>query len=365
MNLKLKQSQSPAKTIPPKNMTGYMKTHINMYFRSLYIVYFDYESTVKFTGYKPRPNSPVAQDPVQFTKELNSFYAWFDTLNFSTNCERWLETLQPPFPEDPAPFAEEEAWWQLSQCKLGKGPGPDNITGRVLKSCARELSPIIHRLFCKSYHTTTIPTLWKTATIIPIPKKPRPTEHYHYRPIALTCVLMKCLEKLTLKAIMSFATPQLDSLQIAYKARRETEDAVSYLLHTSLQHLDSQGHFARILFIDFSSVFSTIQRHLMIQKLHHLNIPVQLIHLIHNFLSNRPQALWVGSTTSPTLTTNTGAPQGCVLSPFLYTLYTRHGQTMARGPHPTRCVSLSSPREASHKSTPPMKLCPHVTLPTR
>lgn len=47
MNLKLKQSQSPAKTIPPKNMTGYMKTHINMYFRSLYIVYFGYESTVK------------------------------------------------------------------------------------------------------------------------------------------------------------------------------------------------------------------------------------------------------------------------------------------------------------------------------
>lgn len=186
-----------------------------------------------------------------------------------------METLQPLFPEDPAPFAEEEAWWQLSQCKLGKAPGPDNITGRLLKSCAQELSPIIHRLFCKSYHTTTIPTLWKTVTIIPIPKKPRRTEHYLDRPIALTCILMKCLEKLTLKAIMSFATPQLDSLQIAYKARRETEDAVGYLLHTSLQHLDSQGHFARILFNDFSSVFSTIQQHLMIQKLHHLNIPVK------------------------------------------------------------------------------------------
>ena len=60
----------------------------------------------------------------------------------------------------------------------------------------------------------------------------------------------------------------------------------------------------------------------MIRKLHHLNTPPRLIHLIHNFLSDRLQAVRVGTTTSPALTTNTGAPQGCVLSPFLYTLYT-------------------------------------------
>lgn len=60
----------------------------------------------------------------------------------------------------------------------------------------------------------------------------------------------------------------------------------------------------------------------MIQKLHHLNIPTWLIHLIHNFLSNRQQVVRLGSTTSPALTINTGAPQGCELSPFLYTLCT-------------------------------------------
>ncbi|KAK3510338.1 hypothetical protein QTP70_002816 [Hemibagrus guttatus] len=48
-----------------------------------------------------------------------------------------------------------------------------------------------------------------------------------------------------------------------------------------------------------------------------------------NFLSNRPQAVSIGSVTSDTIITNTGAPQGCVLSPFLYTLYTND------------CISLS------------------------
>ena len=127
---------------------------------------------------------------------------------------------------------------------------------------------------------------------MPVPKKPRPTEPNHYRPIALTSIIIKCLERLLLKIILP------------------------------LQHLDSPGNFARILFIDFSSAFDSLQKHLLIQKLHLFNIPPHLIHLTHNFLTDRLQAVRVGSTTSPVLTINTGVPQGCVLSPFLFILYT-------------------------------------------
>ena len=41
-----------------------------------------------------------------------------------------------------------------------------------------------------------------------------------------------------------------------------------------------------------------------------------------NFLSNRPQCVRVGDIKSPVLVSNTGAPQGCALSPFLYTFCT-------------------------------------------
>ena len=132
---------------------------------------------------------------------------------------------------------------------------------------------------------------------------------------------MKCFKKLLLRTILPSVKPHLDPLQFAYREKRGTEDAVACLLQPVLQHLDSSGNFAKILFVDFSSAFNTIQRHLLIQKLHHLNTPPILIHLLHNFLSDRRQAVRVGTTTSPTLTSNTGAPQGCVLSPFLYTLY--------------------------------------------
>jgi hypothetical protein len=86
--------------------------------------------------------------------------------------------------------------------------------------------------------------------------------------------------------------------------------------------METAGNYTRILFIDFSSAFNTIQRHVMIDKLQKLEVPAALVHWVFNFLSNRPQCVRVGDIKSPVLVSNTGAPQGCVLSSFLYTLYT-------------------------------------------
>jgi len=86
--------------------------------------------------------------------------------------------------------------------------------------------------------------------------------------------------------------------------------------------METAGNYAWILFIDFSSAFNTIQRHVIIDKVHKLQVPAALVHWVFNFLSNRPQCVRVGDIKSPVLVSNTGAPQGCVLSPFLYTLYT-------------------------------------------
>jgi len=112
------------------------------------------------------------------------------------------------------------------------------------------VSPVLHSLFKESLQTATVPALWKTATIIPVPKRSRPCELKHYRLVALTSIIAKCLEKMVLNSIIPVVSPQLDPYQFAYKAKRGT---VACLLHTLLQHLDSPGHHARVLFIDFSS----------------------------------------------------------------------------------------------------------------
>ncbi|KAK1791168.1 hypothetical protein P4O66_002196 [Electrophorus voltai] len=57
-------------------------------------------------------------------------------------------------------------------------------------------------------------------------------------------------------------------------------------------------------------------------QLEDLGLYPSLCAWISNFLKDRPQSVRVGNCVSSTLTLSTGAPQGCVLSPLLYSLYT-------------------------------------------
>ncbi len=59
----------------------------------------------------------------------------------------------------------------------------------------------------------------------------------------------------------------LDSLHFAYQARRGVEDASSTLLNMIMKHLEGRKTHVRLLFVDFSSVFNTIQPHVLVNKL--------------------------------------------------------------------------------------------------
>ena len=76
-----------------------------------------------------------------------------------------------------------------------------------------------------------------------------------------------------------------------------------------------------MLFI-YSSAFNTIIPSILDSKLEGLGLNANLCSWILNFLSERRQVVRMGETTSTPLTLSTGAPQGCVLSPLLYSLYT-------------------------------------------
>ncbi len=93
-------------------------------------------------------------------------------------------------------------------------------------------------------------------------------------------------------------------------------------LHFILQHLDKPGTYVRILFVDFSSAFNPIIPSLLQPKLTQLSVPTSICKWITNFLTDRQQLVRLGKFSFSTSTISTGAPQGCVLSPLLFSLNT-------------------------------------------
>ncbi|KAF7641196.1 hypothetical protein LDENG_00289540, partial [Lucifuga dentata] len=107
----------------------------------------------------------------------------------------------------------------------------------------------------------------------------------------MTSVLLKSFKRLVLSHLKAITDPLLDPLQFAYRAIRSVDDAVNMALHFILQHLDSSGTYARILFVDFSSAFNTIIPILLQDKLSQLNVPDSTCRWITDFLSDRRQCV--------------------------------------------------------------------------
>ena len=76
------------------------------------------------------------------------------------------------------------------------------------------------------------------------------------------------------------------------------------------------------MFFDFSSAFNTIQPHLLVQKLLNMKLPSSVISWIFDYLTSRLQYVRLNGLLSSAISTNTGEPQGTVLAPFLFALYT-------------------------------------------
>ena len=142
----------------------------------------------------------------------------------------------------------------------------------------------------------------------------------------MTSVVMKAAERIILKVIKSFTAPFSDPLQFAYSAKRSTEDALLFSLEKLYSHLErsKSGNMARILYFDFSSAFNTLQPSILGKKLLNNNVPSDCILWVLDYLIQRSQFVYLRSsgTRSSIIYTNTGAPQGTVLAPYLFTLYT-------------------------------------------
>ncbi|TKS64906.1 N-lysine methyltransferase KMT5A [Collichthys lucidus] len=255
----------------------------------------------QLTDYKT--NRGAAEGDLALAEELNVFFARFEVT---------APDVPPPHhtahSSTTLTLVEQEVRRTLRAVNPRKAAGPDGVPGRVLRECADQLAGVFTRIFNRSLAQSSVPPCLKSSTIVPLPKKPHITSLNDYRPVALTPVVMKCFEKRVRSHITAALPPTHDSNQFAYRANRSTGDAVATALHAALSHLEQQGSYVRMLFVDYSSAFNTILPHKLVVKLRDLGLPEATCRWISSFLSGRRQR--VSQHTSTALSLSTGSPQG-------------------------------------------------------
>ena len=184
---------------------------------------------------------------------------------------------------------------------------------------APRLSVMFRRLVCLG----SFPACWRQTNVTPIPKGPQSSSVANYRPISTTSVLSKVFERLVSVRLGRFMerSGEIRTTQFAYRKGLGTCDTLLCVSHTLQSALES-GQDARIVQIDFSAAFDRVNHLGILYKLCSVDIGGFVLSILTQFLSNRSQQVMVDGCRSKLINVVSGVPQGSVLGPLLFLLYT-------------------------------------------
>jgi len=213
--------------------------------------------------------------------------------------------------EADAPFTRHEL---LAAIKTSKStaPGDDGITYDIIRLLAKVQvqgrNPLLD-LFNLTYSTGILPTSWKQATIIPIPKPGCPDE---FRPISLTSCLSKTCERILLNRLLHQIKDQIHPSVFGFQKGKGTQMCLAQYLNGS----NAQSSY----FIDFKGAFDRASPTAILHELTLLGVKGKLLLWIKDYLSLRRARVCYQGTYSNYGELELGTPQGGVLSPSLFNI---------------------------------------------
>ena len=207
---------------------------------------------------------------------------------------------------------------KLSRIKVHKSPGPDDIPNWVLRDFAFAVSEPICHIFNSSISAGCVPSLWKRANVVPIPKsRPPKSVQDDLRPISLTPTLSKILESLVGRWILSKIADKFDVRQFGALRGRSTTHALIDITHMWHKALDDRNSI-RALFVDYSKAFDHVDHSTVLRKMAALDIHPCLLKWMHSFLLDRQQRVKIGNCYSDWITLTGGMPQGTWFGPYVF-----------------------------------------------
>ncbi|GFV28938.1 probable RNA-directed DNA polymerase from transposon BS [Trichonephila clavipes] len=219
-------------------------------------------------------------------------------------------------------FSISELREAVGHIRCAKSPGPDNFHPEFLKHLGCNALSVLLTLYNHSWKYG-VPAIWKKAIVVPIPKKNKPLDDLNsYRPISLTSILSKVMERMITSRLDWYLETNnlLTSSQADFRKCQSTNQQVVFLGQSIKDALD-QRYSALALFVDFEAAFDKVWRLKCIQKLQTLGVCNNMLMWIRNFISQRFSAVRFGNAISSFTQSETGLPQGTVISPILFNIF--------------------------------------------
>lgn len=204
-----------------------------------------------------------------------------------------------------------------------KARGVDGFDIKLISLLVPHLTPHITFLINRCLSSGTFPSLWKKANVVPIPKTNQAVNPCDYRPISILCPMSKILEKIVADQL-SYHFNANRILPINQSAYRQGYSTTTALLSVSDDLLKAQdvGQSSCLVLLDYSKAFDTLCHGILLKKLKFFGLGDMATNFMNSYLSNRQQRVILDNKASNFLSTCKGVPQGSVLGPLLFSVYT-------------------------------------------
>lgn len=277
-------------------------------------------------------NNDDINDPKQKADVFNDFF-----INIEQNITKKIHTLpkkylNPPLPEKELPqclylnpITENELILYINKLKNDASPGPDGIKAETIKYIHKfTLKPLCY-IINLVFSTSKIPTKWKESVVIPIHKNGPKNTPTNYRPISLINNYAKIFEQSLKRRLVDFLDKYnlISNNQFGFRDNLSTENAIFNLTEKIITGQNNNKKCLAV-FLDLTKAFDLVKHSHLIDILSKLGIKGIVKQLFIDYLTDRKQRVKIDDVLSDNLEIKRGVPQGTIMGPILFILYTNH-----------------------------------------
>ena len=220
---------------------------------------------------------------------------------------------------------ESEIIKSLAKLSNSTSFGIDGIDALALKAAAPTLIKPLKHLVNVSLKSNIFANKWKLAKTIPLLKSSElnKMEVSSYRPVAILPTVSKIVERSAQNQLLTFleTSNQLNPSSHAYRTGLSTTTSLLEITNRIYEAVDEK-QMTSIMTVDQSAAFDCVEHKLLIEKLKIYSLGENSTKWIESYLSGRTQFVSIGRAQSRMVALGRGVPQGSVLGPLLYSVFT-------------------------------------------